>query len=94
MKIKFILFISALIIITGGIYGGLMGQPKASNHTFDKAIKVSNASVTDLMSAMNIYQISDPEPSPDFSLGSLNGDQINLSEFNGKVVLLSFWATW
>lgn len=31
---------------------------------------------------------------PDFSLESLNGEIVHLSDFRGKVVLLNFWATW
>jgi len=33
-------------------------------------------------------------PAPDFSVKSIEGKQIKLSEFKGKVVLLNFWATW
>ena len=32
--------------------------------------------------------------SEDFSLESLEGSKVSLSSFKGKVVLLSFWATW
>lgn len=32
--------------------------------------------------------------SEDFSLESLEGTRVSLSSFKGKVVLLSFWATW
>src|SRR5260370_26726028 len=31
---------------------------------------------------------------PDFSLESLEGKTMRLSDFHGKVVLLNFWATW
>lgn len=31
---------------------------------------------------------------PDFSLPDLNGGQLTLSAYRGKVVLLDFWATW
>lgn len=31
---------------------------------------------------------------PDFSLPDLSGQQIRLSTYRGKVVLLDFWATW
>jgi len=31
---------------------------------------------------------------PGFTLPQLNGQQIHLSDYRGKVVLLDFWATW
>ncbi|HXW89549.1 MAG TPA: TlpA disulfide reductase family protein [Terriglobales bacterium] len=31
---------------------------------------------------------------PDFSLSQLSGEQLQLSTYRGKVVLLDFWATW
>lgn len=31
---------------------------------------------------------------PAFSLRSLSGERVKLSDFEGRVVLLSFWATW
>lgn len=31
---------------------------------------------------------------PDLTLSDLNGEQWTLSELQGKVVLLNFWATW
>jgi peroxiredoxin len=30
----------------------------------------------------------------DFSLKDLNGNDVRLSDFRGKVVMLDFWATW
>lgn len=33
-------------------------------------------------------------PAPDFSLASLDGNTLKLSDFHGKAVLLNFWATW
>jgi peroxiredoxin len=34
------------------------------------------------------------QPAPDFTLESLDGKTIRLSDFHGKAVLLNFWATW
>ena len=31
---------------------------------------------------------------PDFNLLDLNGDTISLSDYEGKIVFLNFWATW
>ena len=33
-------------------------------------------------------------PAPDFTLSSLDGRTVKLSDFRGKAVLLNFWATW
>ena len=32
--------------------------------------------------------------SPKFTLSDANGTPIKLSDYQGKVVLLDFWATW
>ncbi|MBF0488027.1 MAG: TlpA family protein disulfide reductase [Nitrospirae bacterium] len=31
---------------------------------------------------------------PDFTLKSINGGDVSLSSYKGKVILLNFWATW
>lgn len=33
-------------------------------------------------------------PAPDFNLKDVHGEDVKLSDFKGKVVLLNFWATW
>jgi thiol-disulfide isomerase/thioredoxin len=35
-----------------------------------------------------------PEPAPDLTLKDLNGNDVSLSDYKGKVVLVNFWATW
>lgn len=34
------------------------------------------------------------EPAPDFSLKDLNGNEVSLDQFKGKIIILDFWATW
>lgn len=31
---------------------------------------------------------------PDFTIDSLTGDRVRLSDYGGKVIVISFWATW
>jgi peroxiredoxin len=33
-------------------------------------------------------------PAPDFTLPLIDGGQLQLSSYRGKVILLDFWATW
>jgi peroxiredoxin len=37
---------------------------------------------------------SRPYQAPEFELLDLNGNQVHLSDFRGKAVVLNFWASW
>jgi thiol-disulfide isomerase/thioredoxin len=37
---------------------------------------------------------SHPHQAPEFELRNLNGNQVHLSDFRGKAIVLNFWATW
>jgi peroxiredoxin len=34
------------------------------------------------------------DPAPDFTLKTLDGEKVSLSDFKGRPVLINFWATW
>jgi peroxiredoxin len=34
------------------------------------------------------------KPAPDFALPGLDGQEVRLSDYRGKVVLINFWGTW
>lgn len=38
--------------------------------------------------------VKDPDPAPAFKAKDLEGKEISLDVYRGKVVLLNFWATW
>ncbi len=91
---RYLFFIMALIIIIGGVYAGLKEKPAAS-----PAISVINNGLKhngtfDLMESIGIQQFTEFVKAPDFELVSIKGEKHRLSQYRGKVVLLSFWATW
>lgn len=47
--------------------------------------------------ALLMFAVASPaaaEPAPDFTLRDIAGSSVALSQFKGKVVVMSFWATW
>jgi thiol-disulfide isomerase/thioredoxin len=44
--------------------------------------------------AGSVPRLTQSTLAPDFSLESLDGKTLRLSDFRGKAVLLNFWATW
>lgn len=40
------------------------------------------------------YDIAIGKLAPDFTLINLKGEEVSLSDYRGKIVLINFWATW
>ncbi|HEX9724342.1 MAG TPA: TlpA disulfide reductase family protein [Vicinamibacteria bacterium] len=47
-----------------------------------------------LLSPAASAQDLDGKPAPEFSLKNMTGKTVSLSDYEGKVVLLDFWAVW
>jgi len=43
---------------------------------------------------LTVHAVSSQEVAPDFTLKSLQGENLRLDEYKGQVVLINFWATW
>ena len=55
----------------------------------DKNENKNKVTITD-----NVIVKLDGDKAPDFSLKSVDGKTIKLSDYKGKVVIVDFWATW
>lgn len=70
----------------------------------DPVILIVVAMVISIMLVFGIQNARHSKPSaagklqgqsaPDFTLASLDGKSLKLSDYHGKAVLLNFWATW
>lgn len=48
----------------------------------------------DSFNKMGVIPPKTSQLAPDFVVKNLKGQDVTLSDFNGKVILLNFWATW
>lgn len=65
--------------------------------SFNKKIKLFYhlASVCVALLLSSTFAVAEPTiPAPNFTLKSLNGEEVSLSQQRGKYVLVNFWATW
>ncbi|MGM0844808.1 MAG: peroxiredoxin family protein [Bacillota bacterium] len=67
--------------------------------TMDVWIGSEIAEVSSAMdvSLANLDRIPGPKlgtPAPDFTLNTLSGEEVSLSDYRGKKVLINFWAAW
>jgi peroxiredoxin len=48
----------------------------------------------DLFAKLKIQLIKDKKKAPEFALEGLSGRKVELKNFQGKIIFLTFWATW
>lgn len=83
MKRNWIIFLLITLIIASLGYGFLAQDKKEQDKT--------NNGQTD--KEKDQEKIEYPK-APDFTLKNLAGDEVSLSDYLGKVVVIDFWATW
>ncbi len=83
-----------LFIVIAGMYACQNNQSENSSGTTISNEALRDSNVADLLASINMYHFPNPVKSPDFELISVEGNKTRLSQYRGKVVLLSFWATW
>ncbi|MFQ6618407.1 MAG: TlpA family protein disulfide reductase [Fidelibacterota bacterium] len=67
--------------------GGNNGEASSGSHT-----DISPAA--QLFRQMGLQQPGVKTEAPDFSLETIEGELVSLSDYRGNVVFLNFWATW
>lgn len=89
---KLIIVILLILLGIGGgvIYNqGVDNQPSEFIQEDSKAKQKSQAK-----SKEDIYGLGIGDYAPEFNLENLAGEDIHLSDYQGKYLLLNFWATW
>ena len=83
-----------LFIVLAGFYGCEKKQDIESSVIKQPAETKTDTDIAKLLSSLNIYHFSKSIEAPAFELPSIDGEMVSLSQYRGKVVLISFWTTW
>jgi len=86
MKVKITVSIIVLLLPLAGLMLSREGFPR----------KQETPAMTEdeLLKKLSIEKFDKKTPADDFTLKNLEGNQVTLRDFRGKVVFLNFWATW
>lgn len=78
-----ILMVATLALMNSPVCGNAMEREEKGTKKGQSEVAVQSAPGTTSLGL-----------APDFRLNDINGGQVTLAQFKGKVVILDFWATW
>jgi thiol-disulfide isomerase/thioredoxin len=91
---KIIMLILAIAIFSTGCASDSKDKKEGVVVPEDSIVVEDNKDNADKAEIVGKYDIEVGKLAPDFTLKDLNGEDISLSDYRGKIVLINFWATW
>ena len=87
---------SAVLFYLGEYYLS-KNKPEKAQNLYREVVNLDADSFFLDQAMGNLYEMESlqiREPAPEFSVQTVQGETISLSDYQGKIVLLEFWATW
>lgn len=101
MKNKKILIVIgiAFVVLLGGamiLYNNLKDKVDSSQLAADHEEKetTDQTKTEDGIDEKDTDREKEPTPAPDFTVYDADGNEVHLSDYQGKPVILNFWASW
>ena len=98
-KKKFFIIMIGVVLIVALLVGGC----SAKDNVEEDAVVKDDDSVEPVekeyfeeedIEEKNQYDIEIGKPAPNFTLENINGEEVSLEDYKGKIIMLNFWATW
>jgi len=83
-----------LVVLCSAVMGCQQDRNEPLSEEKPAPLSDSASRVTELLDAMKMYRFGSVQEAPSFELLSVTGEKVSLNQYRGKVVFLSFWATW
>jgi len=87
-----------IIILIGVLFAGLyyltMEKKVEDILPQDDIVKEINEEDQATSQDKQVFEIEVGKEAPNFTLRNLDGEEISLQDYRGKIVLINFWATW
>ncbi|PAB58385.1 TlpA family protein disulfide reductase [Anaeromicrobium sediminis] len=93
-KRNIIIVILAIGLVVGLYYGTKVEtSPEKTNTAQEENVEKAPEEKADEKPSAE-EELAVGKPAPKFTLKDLNGKDVSLSDYKGKIVLINFWATW
>jgi len=85
---------SLVMVVVGLWVGVLLGAVVIGGLVYAGVIPLPGSSQAQGSGEIPLARLESGTLAPDFTLDNLDSQQVNLSDYRGKVVVFNFWATW
>lgn len=91
---KMLLFAIIVLSLLAALFLKIKTDKKSAGSPGISTSPTVSSSLPEMLASLNMLGSDETKKAPEFELFSLEGEKISLSQFHGKAVMLSFWATW
>ena len=91
---KNIIGYSILTLLVSIVVINLLKTEKTNESELTTSTEIQQQNTANEIESEEIEVNSDIKVAEDFTLTTLQGEEVTLSDYKGKIVFLNFWATW
>ena len=88
---KNLLSIAIILLAVAIIFVNVWEKPASEENSEATSVDITK---DESIPGVDLGEVQEGNQAPDFTLTTLDGEELKLSDYRGKKVILNFWATW